>query len=75
MLLIRQNALPSVHPNKLQVFFGSLVPLLVSDAVFLHNRFETWRVRGQEETEMKEIKDEKQHQTAIVLTLRICGDA
>lgn len=51
MLLIRKNALPSIHPNKLQVFFSSLVPLLVSDAVFLHNRFETWRVRGQGEME------------------------
>lgn len=48
MLLVRKNALPSIHPNKLQVFLGSLVPLLVSDAVFLHNRFETWRVRGRE---------------------------
>lgn len=49
MLLIKKNALPSIHPNKLQVFLGSLVPLLVSDAIFLHNRFETWRVRGQRE--------------------------
>lgn len=53
MLLLEKNALPSIHPNKLQVFFGSLVPLLVCDALFLHNRFETWRVRGQRETERK----------------------
>lgn len=79
MLLIRKNALPSIHPNKLQVFFGSLVPLLVSDAVFLHNRFETWRVRGQRKMERQRWKGKgrtgkKTHQTAFVWMLWICGD-
>lgn len=39
---IKEKFLPSIHPNKLQVFLGSLVPLLVSNTIFLHNRFETW---------------------------------
>lgn len=81
MLLIKKNALPSIHPNKLQVFFGSLVPLLVGGALFLHNRFETWRVRGQRETERARWKGKgrtgrkKNHEIFFVFMLWTCGNA
>lgn len=55
-MLIKKKILPSIHPNKLQVFLGSLVPLLVSNTIFLHNRFETWWRGGQRKREKERWK-------------------